>query len=78
MSWNHRVVRHRHPSGDESLEIHEVYYDDDGKPDGVTEEGVSVAGETVEELNKVLALMQQAISKPILDWEEVGTPKKVG
>ena len=41
MSWNHRVLAHK--DGDEMyLQIHEVYYDKDGKPNGYTANGVSV------------------------------------
>ena len=33
MSWNYRIVKYRDNSG---FGIHEVYYDDEGKPWGMT------------------------------------------
>lgn len=29
MSWNYRILQHRHPSGD-TVALHEVYYEEDG------------------------------------------------
>lgn len=36
MSWNYRIVRYRDSKG---FGLHEVYYDSDGQPWGMTEEG---------------------------------------
>ena len=40
MSWNYRVIKK-----EDYLEIHEVYYDKKGKPNGYTENAVTVGGE---------------------------------
>ncbi len=65
MSWNHRILAHK--DGDEMyLQIHEVYYDKDGKPDSHTANGVSVGAESLEGINWVLEKMKECANKPIL------------
>ena len=52
---------------DESwIEICEVFYDDDHTPLLYSEKGVSVAGETNEELKNQLELMLSCLNKPVL------------
>ncbi len=65
MSWNYRVLAHRY-IGTISLQIHEVYYDDNGVPVGHTENGVSVNGDDLHSLELRLDRMKIALSKPIL------------
>ena len=40
MSWNYRIIRHHHPKGD-YLSLHEVYYDQAGRPNGYTVDPIS-------------------------------------
>lgn len=71
MSWDYRVIRHKEPfyEGGEFLEIHEVYYDKHGNPEDITEDGVSVGGESIESLTQTLEDMRRALVMPILDYE---------
>lgn len=65
MSWNHRLMAYE--DGDEYyFRVHEVYYDKEGKPDGYTQEGVTVGGNSLEELRLVLYRMGLCLDKPIL------------
>jgi len=65
MYWNHRMVDFSEK--DESwIEICEVFYDDDHTPLLYSEKGVSVAGETKEELKNQLELMLSCLNKPVL------------
>jgi len=65
MYWNHRMVNFT--EDDESwIEICEVFYDDDHTPLLYSEKGVSVAGETKEELKNQLELMLSCLNKPVL------------
>ena len=73
MTWNYRVIRHRKSGEDDFLEIHEVYYNEDGEPTSVTQEGVSAGDETIEGLRETLDLMKQALDEPILDFEYFDT-----
>mgnify|MGYP001030655988 FL=1 len=68
MGWNHRILAHK--DGDEMyFQIHEVYYDKDGKPDGYTANGVSVGAESLDGINWVLDKMKECLEKPILSVE---------
>jgi hypothetical protein len=74
-TWDYRVVRHKgvHDMGD-FLQIHEVYYDENGMPDMVTEDPVAAGGETIEEVRQVLEWMLAATEKPILDFDSFPSP----
>lgn len=74
MGWNHRLMRHRDklPNGDidEVLVFHEVYYKDGtDEVDGWTENGITIVGETVDDIRWNLDKMIEALNKPILDYE---------
>lgn len=74
MSWNHRVIRKTF--GDETyFQIHEVYYDDQGKPKVCTVDSVAAMGETPEILRSELIMMLAAYEKPILDYDDDFKPK---
>ena len=68
MSWNYRVMKQVF-DGDDFLQIHEVYYDKKNKKSW-TVNGVTVAGESIEELRDVLNKMLEALDKEILDYED--------
>ena len=81
MTWNHRIIRrvHHHSDGttSESFMVHEVYYDDAGRPVSCTEEGVEPYGETLEELVEELKMFSQAAGMPILEYDQfIGQPEK--
>jgi len=74
MSWNHRILAHKDGDG-MYFQIHEVYYDKDGKPDGYNKDGkpdgytansVSVGAESLDGINWVLDKMKECTNKPIL------------
>jgi len=50
----------------ESYEIHEVYYDEAGKPKMYTENPMKPFGESVRELRQDLMWMLSALDKPVL------------
>ena len=69
MSWNHRVIKTT--SGDAvSYGIHEVYYDDAGKPSMSTENAVGVIADTHDELWLALRDVSQALFLPALEWKD--------
>lgn len=71
-TWNHRVIRHVTPVPnrphleEEYLQIHEVFYEN-GIPKSVTEDGVKIGGDTVEEMKETLERMIHCLSLPIID-----------
>jgi hypothetical protein len=71
--WNHRIVKRVQKLGSEeftSYGIYEVYYDEKGQPNGITESPVEPFGENATELLASWAMMSSAFTKPILDYEE--------
>lgn len=67
MTWNYRVVRHTMDDGVKYYQIHEVYYDEDGKVIGMTEKGIAPFGDTTTELQLELNRMIECMAKPVLD-----------
>lgn len=66
--WNYRVVRMK-----DDLRVYDVYYDDAGKPEARHEQPTYLYGDTVEELREQLALIEEALAKPILGDEQIGS-----
>ncbi len=62
MSWNYRVVRHSEDD-DVWYAIHEAYYDEDGRLNGLTVEPVPLTAATLAELRLRL---DQALGKPVV------------
>jgi hypothetical protein len=73
MTWNHRVVRRVYPDAAKSEEvlysIHECYYDENGKLDMMTEDGIDPVGDDLEGLRWTLEHMLAALDKPVVDYE---------
>lgn len=61
MNWNYRII---FQGG--SYNIHEVYYDNDGKIEGWTENAVGISGETIKELKSDFKYYSSALKKPVL------------
>lgn len=56
MTWNYRIVKHK--SGVNTwYSLHEVYYDENGEPDGMTQNPISAHGDTRAEVIKALEMM---------------------
>ena len=69
-TWNYRVLKKTDLNTGETIyAIHEVYYDDAGKPDGCTENSVAPMGETLAELKRDMDHYLLALSKPVLAYE---------
>lgn len=64
--WNYRVMK-----DGELFGIHEVYYDEDGKPEAYTNGPVAAAGDTVEELKEDLKMQLAALEAPVVRKEDI-------
>jgi len=64
--WNYRVVK-QHPRS--YYEIHEVYYDDAGKPNGLTVRGIGPGGDNREEFKSSADMYAEALYKPVLIFD---------
>lgn len=58
MTWNYRLVRKVAPEceGGVWYDLHEVFYDDNGSPHGMTEKPIDFGGETQEEVIQALEM----------------------
>lgn len=66
-TWNYRVIRKEHETGDAIFQIHEVYYDDARKIDGWTVGPVEPSGESIAELREDIRHFQSAFRKEVLE-----------
>jgi hypothetical protein len=65
MGWNHRVIAHDEHK-EVYFQIHEVYYDKEGTPDGYTKEGVSVGADSIKGLRWTLRKMRKTLKSKVL------------
>ena len=66
MTWNYRIIKK-----DVDYSIHEVYYTEDGKPEMVTVEPIAPYGETYIEFLGDFGYYLDAITKPVLNFEDI-------
>lgn len=66
MGWNHRILAHDDGDGQFYFQMHEVYYDENGKPDSYTKNAVTIAGENLKAITWSLNKMKEARKKPVL------------
>lgn len=71
MSWNYRVIKRTHDTGETWYQMHEVYYNDAGEITGMTISPIDPAGVTMEELRESLDWMYKALDKPVLDYDNI-------
>lgn len=67
MTWNYRVIRKEHESGDVTFQIHEVYYDDEGAIETWTANSVYPSGESLSELREDIEHFLAALDEPVLE-----------
>lgn len=69
--WNYRLVKYADGSG---FGLHEVYYDDDGNPDAMTQDPIGFQcdlEEGAETISEMLAqALEDAVRKPVFDEPE--------
>lgn len=69
MSWNHRIVKRA--EGDKVYySIHEVYYNDQGVPESISETPIGVMEESKQDVMITLRRMERAITMPTLNYED--------
>ena len=66
MTWNHRVLRHKNKRR-VYYAVHEVFYNERGKPWLWTQGPIEVVGETVADIREELTMIQRALATPILE-----------
>jgi hypothetical protein len=66
--WNYRICREM-IDGDFFFSLREVYYDEDGNPNGWTAEPVDFAGDTWKDVAEGISLASGSIGTAILDLD---------
>lgn len=63
MHWNYRILLHP----DDYYAVHEVFYNEDNKPDGWTEDPIDFGGDNPEDVRQALRTALSDITKlPVL------------
>lgn len=79
--WNHRIVKKTWHKGEEDEEdsygVHEVFYDDDNKIYGYTENPIDLSTDSIDSLREYLQWCMNALDKPILVDGEVEFAKDI-
>lgn len=75
MNWNYRLMKREYlnPINQEKeviYGIHEVYYDEDGNPNGWSKEPENISSETIEGIQWQIEKFQEALTKPLLDYSD--------
>lgn len=69
MSWNYRVVIKENDTGENEYGIHEVFYDDEGKVIGMTENSLVPVCSTADDLSYEMDMMLEAFKREVLKFE---------
>jgi len=73
VTWNYRVIEFVTPEGEPWRAIHEVHYDDAGKPSGYTENPASIVwDEGLSEPRTIIMKMLAALNQPVLVETDFG------
>jgi hypothetical protein len=65
--WNHRVLAHKSNEVEIYFQVHEVYYNDKGKPQYYTENAISIGGESYNEIQWQISKIQECLTLPVID-----------
>lgn len=68
--WNYRVMKRLNSQGKYDYGIHEVYYDDDGKINGWTEDSMVPVCPSEKDILYELEVMKRAFEQETLLYEE--------
>lgn len=66
MHFNYRFIATKDEDGNNLLQLHEVYYEEDGSIAGWSSEPIQICGETLEEVKQMLEWVVAATTKSIL------------
>ena len=70
MTWNHRVISRKYETGETYYAIHEVYYDDSGKPTQCTALPSVILEDSIDDLAITIDRIRECLSKPVLDYDK--------
>ena len=65
LKWDYRILAYEY-DGEVYFQIHQVYYNEEGKPAGYVESPASVGSKEVKGVRRILNKMPECLEKPIL------------
>ena len=69
-TWNYRVLeRTCKKTHEKTYAVHEVYYDETGRPEGCTENSIAPMGESLAELKSDMNHYLQALKETVLVYD---------
>jgi hypothetical protein len=74
MGWNYRILAHKH-NNDIYFQIHEVYYNDQGIPNGYTKNPCTIGSDNIDGIKFSLTKIVECTEKPIL-WAGENFPNE--
>jgi len=75
MSWNHRILVTEDNNGDIYFQIHEVFYNGDGTPNGYTMNPITIGSDDIKGLTWTVNKIKECLKKPIL-WGDNKFPQE--
>lgn len=75
MSWSYRIVKKKNNDA-VWYGIHEVFYDDEGKPTMCTEDPITLEAESMKDFGWMLSQFKIATNQPWLNYKDFGQDKK--
>lgn len=67
--WNYRIMKRKNDQGQFDFGIYEVFYDDNGKVIGSTENPLTPVCDSPDDLRQELKIMMDAFDKETLTYE---------
>lgn len=76
MTWNYRIIQHK----EGHFALHEVYYNEAGKPDGLTDSPVSFGADKDEGPEGIITSLELALKdareRPVLNISDISGMEK--
>lgn len=70
MTWNYRVMKRKNSGGEFEFGIYEVYYDENGKVKGWTEDSMTPVCSSSDDLKYEMQVMMGAFEQEALEYKE--------
>jgi|LakMenEpi03Aug12_release.lakeMendotaPanAssembly.Ray.scaffolds.fasta_scaffold3622744_1 hypothetical protein len=67
---NYRLVRKSTPSGENTFNIHEVFYSKHGNPEYCSGQQLKNSTDDINEIRTLLIKLLKALDKPVLKYED--------
>lgn len=65
-TWNYQILADVDKNNQIYFQVHEAYYNKDGKPDGYSENPITIGSETIDDLKWTVDRIKECFNKSIL------------